>query len=252
MKFVSQWLSTTARESDGSALAVEDLEPAGVQDDDELVDQLARELRRNYLEPDELAGLLDSLGAGIVAQHLRDHKFPSQTIQRHGDFGEALTGAIFRHDRRYCVPIMKLRYKQRRNLPLPGADVLAFRFSGARPVIAVPEVKTRATRRRDVLVQAVESLDKIVPGGLAEAIIFVHARFRSTNPTLADRIAGLLAPTSDHLVERFLVIVHDAATWKDDVIDTARPKISEETTALVVHLDGLAALVDKVYQRASQ
>jgi Cap4 SAVED domain len=250
--FVSRWLMTTPRESDGSALAVEDLAPIAGVSDDELADALGRELRRNYVEPDELAALLEKLGAAVVAQHLRDHKLPSETNQRHGDFGEVLAAAIFRHSRRYCVPILKLRYKQRRNLPLPGADVLAFRFSGPRPVVAVTEVKTRSNRQHDVLVEAVESLGKIIPGSLPEAISFVHARFRRTNPVLADRITGLLAPTSDHLVERFLVVVHEKSTWRDDVIETAKPLIKDATTTLVVHLAGLATLVKNAYERASR
>jgi hypothetical protein len=44
--------------------------------------------------------------------------------------------------RRWCVPVLKLRYKQSPNQPVQGADVIAFQLRRDPPVVAVPEVKT--------------------------------------------------------------------------------------------------------------
>ncbi len=73
-------------------------------------------LLRDDVHPAErqvLVSTLRSLGVDALADHLAESKLPGDGMVRTGEFGEALTGAVFRKLRRYCVPILKLRYGRR-------------------------------------------------------------------------------------------------------------------------------------------
>lgn len=89
--------------------------------EDELIAYLGHELMRNYVSPGELGAVFEDLGVPAVAEHLKKNKFPADVSVRRGEFGEALTGALLRRVERWCVPVLKLRYKQRPDQPVQGA-----------------------------------------------------------------------------------------------------------------------------------
>lgn len=245
-----EWLSAQDVQQPDGQVQYEALADSGQIDEDDLIDQLAREVARNYLAPGELALIFDDLGAPEVADYLRVNKFPSKIEIRHGDFGEILTGALYRRVRRWCVPILKLRYKQTPNQAVQGTDVLAFRFRQQPPIVAVPEVKTRANRDRDVAKEAHQSLEKVL-GRLDESIAFAMARCNDRGQTfLAKRLAGLLAKPEYRTVERHMLFVHDARAWKDDIVTLLSAVVTEPTSLTVVKIEELKDFVAKVYAAA--
>ncbi|WP_406274944.1 DUF1837 domain-containing protein [Actinacidiphila glaucinigra] len=219
-------------------------------DERELMDQLGHDVARNYLNPNELALVFDDLGAPDVADYLRANKFPADIKVRHGDFGEIVTAGLYRRMRRWCVPILKLRYKQTPNQAVQGTDVLAFRFRQTPPAIAVPEVKTRATRKRDLGEEARDSLEKVL-GRLDESLHFALARCAERDHQfLVRHLAGLLRRPNERVVERHMVFVHDALVWKDDVVDLLADVVTQRTELTVVKIRGLKDFVARVYQAA--
>jgi hypothetical protein len=219
---------------------------AGI-DEDELMVWLGRELERNYVTPGELETIFEDLGAPEVAEHLRRNKFPTQKSIRNGDFGEAVTAALYRRVRRWCVPVLKLRYKQRPNQPVQGVDVIGFRLREDPPVVAVPEVKTRTDRRLDVGVDAHESLEKVLVD-LPQAITFVVARLNDRGIALATRVAQLLK--TPYVVERHIVLVNDDTAWSDTIIERLGGKITNETSVTVIRIPSLADVITKAYDAA--
>lgn len=125
---IDKWLEQQHVEQPEGELRYEALAESGRMTDTDVMEQLGREVARNYLTPGELARIFDDLGAPEVADYLRVSKFPSTTRVRHGDFGEIVTAALYRRVRRWCVPILKLRYKQTAEQAVQGTDVMAFRF----------------------------------------------------------------------------------------------------------------------------
>jgi hypothetical protein len=215
--------------------------------DDQLIEWLGRELERNYVTPGELGLIFDDLGAPEVAEHLRKNKFPTQISVRNGDFGEAITAAWYRRVRRWCVPVLKLRYKHRPNQPVQGVDVIGFRLRTDPPVIAVPEVKTRTTKKLDIGVEAQMSLEKVLLD-LPQAITFVVARLNDRGIALAARIAELLKRPYD--LERHIVLVSDDDIWSEEIIDRLEPKVTQETSVSVMQIPALADLITKAYSAA--
>lgn len=101
----------------GHLTANNEVDPQAAQD------WLGHELLRNYVPADELnvlEAVFRDLGLPELADHLIKHKFPSEPKVCSGGFGEALSGALFRRVRRWCVPILKLRYKHRPDQPVQG------------------------------------------------------------------------------------------------------------------------------------
>ncbi|MFG2489392.1 Hachiman antiphage defense system protein HamA [Streptomyces virginiae] len=245
-----KWLRPQDVEQPDGLLEYQLLADDGLIEDDELVEQLGREVMRNYLAPGELANVFDDLGAPEVAGYLRKNKFPVDRKIRHGDFGEIITGALYRRVRRWCVPILKLRYKQTPAQAVQGTDVLAFRFRQDPPAIAVPEVKTRASRDNRVGEEAYDSLEKVL-GRLDESIHFLMARCNDRGHTfLSRRLGALLREGAPRRVERHMLFVHDAKSWKEDIVVGLGAKVIQRTELTVVKIDDLKEFVGRVYDAA--
>jgi hypothetical protein len=102
--FLAQWLKIQSVTRDDGILQVDELVTTEQIDQAELRVALGHELRRNYVSRAALEAIFNDLGALEVAKHLRDNVLPEQLHVRHGEFGEALTGAHFRTVLRYCSP----------------------------------------------------------------------------------------------------------------------------------------------------
>ncbi|MEU2510013.1 Hachiman antiphage defense system protein HamA [Streptomyces sp. NPDC007863] len=245
-----RWLRPQDVEQPDGLLEYQLLANGGLIEDDELVERLGHEVMRNYLVPGELANVFDDLGAPEVAGYLRKNKFPVDRKIRHGDFGEIITGALYRRVRRWCVPVLKLRYKQTPAQAVQGTDVLAFRFRQDPPAIAVPEVKTRAYRDNRVGSEAYDSLEKVLDR-LDESIHFLMARCADRGQAfLALRLGALLRDPERRQVERHMLFVHDAGSWKEDIVAGLSMKVTERTELTVVKIDDLKEFVGRVYEAA--
>ena len=138
---LDKWLSREQRYAHSPLLHVRSVS-AGDDVDPAAVDEwLGHELLRNYLSPAAVTALeaaFDDLGMPQVADHLRAQTFPSEDKVPAGDFGEMLGAAIFRRARRYCVPVLKLRFKYRPNQPVQGVDFIAFRLRSSHRSLPPP------------------------------------------------------------------------------------------------------------------
>ncbi|MFC8728201.1 Hachiman antiphage defense system protein HamA [Streptomyces bacillaris] len=245
-----KWLRPQDVEQQDGLLEYRLLADEGLIEDDELVQRLGHEVMRNYLAPNELANVFDDLGAPDVAGYLRTNKFPTDRKIRHGDFGEIITGALYRKVRRWCVPVLKLRYKQTPAQAVQGTDVLAFRFRQDPPAIAVPEVKTRASRDNRVGEEAYNSLEKVLDR-LDESIHFLMARCNDRGQVfLVRRLGALLRDPGRRQVERHMLFVHDARSWKEDIVAGLGAMVTQRTELTVVAIDDLKEFVGRVYDAA--
>jgi hypothetical protein len=98
---IEKWL---VEQNPGQASSVLDIQVVTADetvDEDTLYDYLGHELLRNYVVPGELEMIFRDLGVPEVAEHLVNHKFPTLDSIRTGDFGEAMSGALFRRARRW-------------------------------------------------------------------------------------------------------------------------------------------------------
>lgn len=245
---IERWLVAQDPEEVSAVLDIQVVTADETVDEDVLYDYLGHELLRNYVVPGEMEAIFRDLGVPEVADHLASHKFPTLDSIRTGDFGEAMSGALFRRARRWCVPILKLRYKQRPNQPVQGADFLGFRLRQSPPVVAVPEVKTRTDKRLNVGVEASTSLDHVLEE-LPSSLEFVVARLLEQHNTLAPRVARLL--DEGYTVERHIVLVHDDGEWDDRISERLAEAEDEPTQLTVIRLANLKEIIQKSFAEAA-
>ncbi|WP_030911645.1 hypothetical protein [Streptosporangium amethystogenes] len=248
---LDRWLTEQGQGETSGILHVRHLTTNHEIDPQAAQDWLGHELLRNYVPTDELNVLetvFRDLALPGLADHLIKHKFPSDPKVRSGDFGEALSGALFRRVRRWCVPILKLRYKHRPDQPVQGADFLAFRLRQVPPVVASPEVKTRLDKRLEVGLQAAKSLQGVMDD-LPSSITFVAARLSDRGLALGSRIGQLLV--SEFRVERHIVLVQDERHWDRRVVERLEPELTEQTEVTVIVLPELRELIGDAYASAA-
>lgn len=245
---IEKWLVEQDPKKLSAVLDIQVVTADETVDEDTLYDYLGRELLRNYVVPGELEMIFRDLGVPEVADHLANHKFPTNDSIRTGDFGEAMCGALFRRARRWCVPILKLRYKQRPNQPVQGADFLGFRLRQSPAVIAVPEVKTRTDRRLNVGVDASASLDHVLEE-LPSSVEFVVARLLEQHNALAPRVAQLL--DEGYRVERHIILVHDDRQWDDRITVRLAAAEHKPTQLTVIRLANLKGIINRSFAKAT-
>jgi hypothetical protein len=248
---LDRWLEQERRWLASDLLAVRDIQVDTTVGEKDLEEALGKELLRNYLSPKARSNLIDvfaELGLDELADHLQQHTVPQSDIVRIGDFGEALTGVLFRRVRRYCVPVLKLRYKHRPDQAVQGSDLVAFRLSADPPVVASPEVKTRTTKDLRIGIKANESLASGLRS-LSSTIQFVGALLSDQgNDSLATRVFRLLSRPI--VVERHIVLVHDEDVWDDRIMDHLRDGVTNRTEATVIRIKALRHRIGAAYAAA--
>ncbi len=139
---LDRWLRNETFQRQSTFLDVRRVSADTSAEDQELEEWLGHELMRNYFDPKKRGPLVDalrSLGIEGLADHVARTNFPDDPKVVTGEFGEALASAVFRIQRRYTVPILKLRYKHRRNAPAQAADLVAFRYPPLHPSSLFPK-----------------------------------------------------------------------------------------------------------------
>jgi hypothetical protein len=104
---------------------------------------LGHHIRESYLSPERMQEILEENGlARLVAQVRR--KFPRKQETKIGEFGEIVSRVILEDIFRLQVPVIKIRYKTHRDIPVHGMDIVAFWFSDddRDDVLYLIEVKT--------------------------------------------------------------------------------------------------------------
>ena len=136
-----------------------------------------------------MAARLKQLGAERTAELLRDH-LPTEKRTRSGELGEILATEFVTRKLHYRVPILRLRWKDGREMSLRGDDVVAFRKNeNDRLSFLKGEAKSRARLTPDVVLQAAETLDQDHGRPGRHSVLFVAERLREQG---ADEMALLL------------------------------------------------------------
>jgi hypothetical protein len=251
---LDRWLRGQQHEAHSPMLGVNRMIADVTAEDTDLDEWLGHELMRNYFSPAKrkfLANQLTELGVGELAERVQQTALPGKRMIRTGEFGEALAGAVFRKMRRYCVPILKLRFKQTPEAAVHGADLLAFRLNKKPPVIAVPEVKTRSTKNLDVGKEAHKSLNITLRTLDASLDFIVTQLVERGNAALGTRLFRLIA-NPDKVIERHVVVVHDDDAWDDRILDRLGEVVEDPTEATVILMKSLWDRITATYAAAAR
>jgi hypothetical protein len=156
---------------------------------DAILDDLRNVVRSHYVSPETMAARIEQLGADKTAELLREH-LPTKKGSRSGDLGEILATEFVTRKLAYEVPILRLRWKDGREMALRGDDVVAFRRDeDDRLSFLKGEAKSRARLTPDIVQQAANALDQDHGRPGRHSVLFVAERLREQG---ADEMAVLL------------------------------------------------------------
>ena len=143
----------------------------------DLTEDHAEVLAVCYVDPDRLELLAEDSGKS-KRDFFAEEILPSLAHIRSGVFGEILCRSILQGWReRPSFPVMKWRYRNSKNDPGRGTDLIGYVMSGSRPrrndLLVLCEVRTRSRSISTTVVKgAFDSVKKDSASRLAESIYF--------------------------------------------------------------------------------
>ena len=131
-------------------------------------------LPKHYLSGMSLSQAFDMLDKTEFATLLR-RTLPQQQRIRSGDLGEIFTAEYINEQTNYRVPINRLRWKDNRNMPMLGDDVIGIRCAsdGKSLRFLKAESKSRQSLNETTVNDARESLDQNDGLPSAHSLIFI-------------------------------------------------------------------------------
>ena len=118
---------------------------------------VAKALPEQYVSSSRYADVLNKLGKDAAADYLRG-KLPTSKAVRSGELGEVLALTFVEERTGWGDTVKKLRWKDHRDMPMRGDDVLAIRMDGAEVSLLKGEAKSRGSLSNTVLKEAQKAL----------------------------------------------------------------------------------------------
>ena len=171
---------------------------------------VAAAVRTHYMSPERIANQLEKLGKQKAASALRS-RMPETARGRSGDLGEILATEFVDEEMSYRAAIKRLRWKQRRDMPMLGEDVIGIRQSEDEPIKFLKgEAKSWQALSNKPITQARDALDDNFGLPSSDALNFVVEHLIGMGQKdLADAIeiaqweTGILPEQVEHLLFTF-------------------------------------------------
>ena len=122
------------------------------------VEAVARELPQHYVSTHRYARILKRLGKSAAAQYL-EKKLPQTKSMRSGDLGEILAISYIEEKTIWDQTVKKLRWKDHREMPMRGDDLLAVGFEDGKIQFLKGESKSRKNLSKASLQEARKALN---------------------------------------------------------------------------------------------
>ena len=155
------------------------------------VDAVAKAIPEQYVSNSKYADVLAKLGKKAAAKYLRG-KLPMTKAVRSGELGEVLALTFVEERTRWGDTVKKLRWKDHRDMPMRGDDVLAIRTEGDEVSLLKGEAKSRGSLSSNVLKEAQKALKANEGRPSPHALTFYAEMLADDDRTdLADKILGM-------------------------------------------------------------
>jgi hypothetical protein len=156
-------------------LTVLNAEPAKINDAISLV---AEVVPLHYVSKDRVADLLRRLGKAKAAKFI-ETQLPTTKAVRSGDLGEILGVTYLAEFTPFKLGVMRLRWKDHRNMAMRGEDVLAFAIDAKTMKLSIlkGEAKSRASLNTDTIIAARKALASNNGRPSAHAMAFIATRY---------------------------------------------------------------------------
>ena len=217
-----------------------------------LVQGLIDLLPDHYVDPASIVSTLERLGKPAAAEKLRQ-KIPEAKRTRSGDIGEALATDYIEEETEYSVPIKKLRWRDVRDMPMRGDDIIGVLVSPRNETLKFLKAEAKGNQRlsREVLNTARKELDTNGGKPTPHALAFVAERLREMGSIdLSDRIekAQLVTGIAEGQVQHLLFTVSETYPSKlqEEALGNYTGPIHQQSIGFRV--SGHQNLISSVYE----
>lgn len=222
---------------------------------DEVKRHLSSLLQAARFDPDFIAALSRELGWMTVAEKVKNMT-PRLVTNKRGRLGEALACGLLEQVHGFQIPVQKQRYIITRDQSLPGTDAIALRLNpeGVITEVCFVESKLRTVADTAAALQGYDQLVRDYDDALPHMLLFVAERLRSEHHPLESAFFRYLRERSDETdLDSFgLFLVWEKAKWSETAlqnVEDSDPQLSPVHVHVVL-IDGLAQLVDEVFELA--
>jgi len=139
---------------------------------------VAKAVPPHYVSEDRAADLLKRLGKAKAAAFL-ETQLPTTKAVRSGDLGEILGDIYLKEFTPFNLGVMRLRWKDHRNMAMRGEDILSFAIDAKTQKLSIlkGEAKSRASLNTDTVTAARKALASNNGRPSAHAMAFVATRY---------------------------------------------------------------------------
>lgn len=164
------------------------------------LEKVAAVVPSHYASDKRLASILEKLGKPEAAKYL-EGKLPSDKKARSGDLGEILAISFIKQRTIFDQTVMKLRWKDSRNMALRGDDLLAVGLSNTDQLLFLKgESKSRLNLSASPITDARNSLNNYDGLPNPHSLTFLADRMAEEGRTdISDRIDAAQLSTGIHI-----------------------------------------------------
>ena len=135
--------------------------------------ELANRILDHYIAHKEIARLLDELEYSKVAELIRT-LLPKRQNIKSGDLGEILAAEFIEEQLDFKIPVKKLRYKDHRDMPMRGVDVIGVAYDNNNQIILLKcEAKSARNLSNATVKRARKALETDYGRPSAHSLIFI-------------------------------------------------------------------------------
>jgi hypothetical protein len=155
---------------------------------DQIRQPLADAVLEHHSHRQRIADRLTRLGHDHTASWIRE-ELPREDRVRKGNFGEVVLSEHLCQRYRYVMPVLKLRYRDKHNLPMRGEDVVAFKMTSSQiDAVVIGEAKTVCKFSRQTVLDAHERLSSAYNPRPMTLSMFAEILYEKEQAALAKQV----------------------------------------------------------------
>lgn len=170
---------------------------------DDVLNDLAGRVRDHYISHEEIAWFIETLGFPKAAECIREI-LPTKPIGRSSDLGEILAAEFVEEQLDFKVPVKRLRYKDHRNMPMRGDDIIAATHDERHRLhLLKGEAKSAQRLSEATVAKARSRLEENYGRPSADTLTFIARKLmRCENPALQQLGEDILKEAADSTVPK--------------------------------------------------
>jgi hypothetical protein len=199
-----------------------------------------------------VAYYLERLGQPAAAQRIREF-LPKPDTTRKGNFGEVVASEHLVQRYSYVVPVLKLRFRERSDVPTRGEDIVAFLLSPEGDIkrLCIGEAKTRVTYGSRAVREGHDRLVGAYHPRPETLSLIIELLYNKGDNALARKVEGVLESLASTGFPRdnWLFVITESGTADPFGAIQQLNDVVPQLSCVDLQLEGLSQFVAELFDR---